>query len=226
MIIGTLVNAAAIIVGGSLGLVLHVKLPDKIVRTVFQAIGLFTLYFGISMALKTNELLLVIFSLLIGAIIGEWIDFETIVEKLSEKLKRKLKFKNEKFTEGFITAFLLFCMGSMAILGSIEEGINGDPKILLAKSTLDGFSSIALAASLGVGVLFSAIPLLIYQGGLTVLAAYLGEFVSEIIINEMTATGGMLLIGLGINILEIKKIKILNMIPALLIIVLLVWLFA
>jgi len=111
-------------------------------------------------------------------------------------------------------------------LGAIEEGISGDPKILLAKSTLDGFSSIALAATLGIGVLFSAIPLLIYQGGLTLLAEYLGEFLSEIIINEITAIGGILLIGLGINILEIKKIKILNMIPSFVIIVVMVWLFA
>ncbi|NOZ48168.1 MAG: DUF554 domain-containing protein [Chlorobi bacterium] len=222
---GTIVNTLAVIAGSSIGLLVNLKLPEKITKTAFQAIGLFTIYFGISMALKTNELILVIFSLLIGSIIGEWIDLEKLLSNFSEQLKAKLKFKNEKFTEGFITSFLLFCMGSMTILGAIDEGINHNPDILLAKSTLDGFSSIALAASLGIGVMFSAIPLLIYQGTLTVLAAYFGHFFSSVMINEITATGGILLLGLGISILEIKKIKILNMIPSLIIIVFLVWIF-
>jgi len=129
--------------------------------------------------------------------------------------------KNEKFTEGLVTAFLLWCMGSMTILGAMEEGFGNHPNLLLAKSVLDGFSSIALSASMGIGVMFAAIPLLIYQGGLTLLASLLGDFVSDAVIAEITAAGGLLLIGLGIDILEIKKLKILNMLPALVVAIIL-----
>ena len=175
------------------------------------------------MALKANDLLVIVFSLVFGAIIGESIDLEKMTDVLTNKLKRKIKVKDERFTEGLLTAFLLFCMGSMTILGAFDEGMKGDTTLLITKSVMDGFAAMALASAFGIGVSFSAIPLLIYQGGLTLFAGYLGSFFSEAMITELTAVGGILLIGLGINILEIKKIKIFNIIPALVLVVLFTW---
>ncbi len=221
---GTLVNALAVVVGSIVGLLIHSRFPPRITRIAFQGIGLFTLFIGMQMALKTQDLLIMIFSILIGAVAGELLGLEKGITRMSDWLKTKVHSRNEKFTEGLVTAFLLFCMGSMTILGAIEEGMSGKPDLLLAKSVLDGFSSIALSASLGAGVLFAVVPLLIYQGGLTLLAGQLGTVLSPPVVNEITATGGLLLIGLGINILEIRKIQVLNMIPALLVAGVLAWL--
>ncbi|MFP4548073.1 MAG: DUF554 domain-containing protein [Fidelibacterota bacterium] len=218
---GTLINIIAVIAGSTIGLLFNKSLPEKVIKPVFQVIGLFTLVLGISMAIKGEEILLIIFSLVLGTIIGSALDLDNKFQNFSNWLQKKINLKNEKFTEGLITAFLLFCMGSMTILGAFEEGLGGKPNLLLAKSVLDGFSSIALSAGLGIGVMFSVIPLLIFQGGLTLLAAFLEQFFTPAIINELTATGGILLLGLGLNILELKKVKIMNMLPALIIIVLL-----
>ncbi|MDM8159876.1 DUF554 domain-containing protein [Labilibaculum sp. K2S] len=223
--IGTLVNVIAILIGGSLGLLFRTRIPDRMFKIVFQAIGIFTLYLGVSMALKANELLLMVFSLVVGSLIGEFLRLEDRVEYLSELLKRKIGSKDDKFSTGFVTSFMLFCLGAMTILGSMEEGMGKEPTLLLTKSMMDGFSAVALAAVMGVGVLFSVIPLLIYQGGLTLLAALFGEVIPEAIITEMAGVGGVLIIGLGISILEIKKIKVLNMLPALLVEVLLCYIF-
>ncbi len=223
--LGTLVNTAAVIAGSLVGILIHAHLPDRLTRIAFQGIGLFTLFIGAKMAWETQSLLILIFSMVIGSIIGELIDLDKHLGNLSEKLKAKLKSKNEKFTEGLITAFLLWCMGSMTIIGAMEEGFGDPPNLLLAKSVLDGFSSVALAASMGIGVMFAAIPLLIYQGGLTLLASSLRDVMADPVIAEMTAVGGLLLIGLGINILEIKKLKILNMLPALVVAVVLALVF-
>lgn len=224
--LGTLVNVGAILVGSAIGLMLHTKLPKRVITIIFQAMGLFTLLLGAQMALKMEYLLLGIGSLVLGSIIGEWIGLEKYMNRFSEWVKRKAKLKNEKFSDGLITAFLLYCMGSLTILGAIEEGMNSNPDLLLMKSLMDGVSSVALASALGIGVAFSAIPLLIYQGGITLLAGSVGDFFKDSIINELSAVGGILLIGLGINILEIKKLRILNMIPALIIIIILTYFFA
>ncbi|MDQ1769265.1 DUF554 family protein [Labilibaculum sp. A4] len=223
--IGTLVNVIAILIGGSLGLLFRARIPDRMFKIVFQAIGIFTLYLGVNMALKANELLLMVFSLVVGSLIGEFLRLEDRVEYLSELLKRKIGSKDDKFSTGFVTSFMLFCLGAMTILGSMEEGMGKEPTLLLTKSMMDGFSAVALAAVMGVGVLFSVIPLLIYQGGLTLLAALFGGVIPEAIITEMAGVGGVLIIGLGISILEIKKIKVLNMLPALLVEVLLCYIF-
>ena len=223
--LGTLVNVGAVVAGSLLGLVIHKRMPEKITKLVFQAIGLFTLFLGFTMAGKTSNYLIMIFSLVIGSIIGELLNIEKQINKLSDWLKAKSGSSNAKFSEGFLTSFLLFCMGSMSILGAIEEGIGGNPDLLLAKSVLDGFSSIALAAAMGIGVLFSAIPLFIYQGGLTLFAGYLQDYLTTPMINELSAVGGVILIGLGINVLEIKQIRVINMVPALFVAVLLVWWF-
>jgi len=212
---GTIINTISVILGSSLGLLLHKNFPTKISKIAFQGIGLFTIMLGIKMALESKNLMVMIFSILLGGILGEFLDLEGKVEHLSEKLKNKIKSKNERFTEGLLTAFLLFCMGSMTVLGAFEEGLGKGANLLLAKSVLDGFASIALSASLGVGVLFSAIPLLLYQGGLTFLAGFLSHYLSNAVITEISGVGGLLLLGLGFNILEIKKIKVLNLLPAL-----------
>lgn len=159
-----------------------------------------------------------------GGVLGELIRLETKVEHVADIMKHKLKVGNERFSEGMVTAFLLYCMGSLTILGAIDEGLGNGSSLLITKSIMDGFASIALASAFGVGVAFSVIPLLIYQGGLTLLTIFLGNYFSEAITNDMTAVGGILLVGLGINILEIKKIKVLNMLPALLVAILLSWL--
>ncbi|MEA1913021.1 MAG: DUF554 domain-containing protein [candidate division WOR-3 bacterium] len=212
---GTLVNAGSIIVGSSIGLLVKSNIPERITKVAFQGIGLFTLFLGFYMALKTNNFLIMIFSILIGSIIGGSINIEKFINRFGEKLRSKIKTKDENFSEGLVTAFLLFCMGSMTILGAIEEGLGGFPHLLFAKSILDGFSSIALSSALGIGVMFSAIPLLIYQGGLTLFAGLFQNVLSSPVINEITAVGGLMLIGLGINILDIKKLRVINMLPAL-----------
>jgi len=218
--LGTLFNVFTVVVGSAIGLVIKNKLPARIIKVVFQALGLFTMILGVSMTLKTNgQHLIMIFSLIIGSIIGEVFRLDENFNKLSEQLKAKLKSKSEKFSEGIITAFILFCIGPMAILGSIQEGLGESSELLFTKSVMDGFSSIALAAALGIGVLFSAIPLFLFQGGITLSASFLGTYLSPEIIAELTALGGVLLVGLGINILEIKKIKILNMLPSLVVVV-------
>ncbi|MDA3952359.1 MAG: DUF554 domain-containing protein [Bacteroidales bacterium] len=222
---GTLINAAAIIVGSIIGIGINTKLPKRFIAIVFQAIGLFTLFIGVFMALKTNNMFLMVISIVTGGIIGEWINIDKYINRFGDTIKTKFKSNNSRFSEGLVTAFLLFCMGSVTILGAIEEGLGGSPNLLLAKSVLDGVSAIALAAALGYGVAFSVIPLLIYQGGLTILASYFGDYFAESIIIELTGVGGLMLIGLGINILEIKQLKILNMIPALIIIVILSYFF-
>lgn len=222
---GTLINAGTVILGSIIGLILHRRLPEKITIIVFHGIGLFTLFLGFTMAAKTNHYLIMIFSIVIGSIIGQLLSIDSALDRFSNYLKQKVRSDNDKFTDGLITAFLLFCMGSMTILGAFEEGLGGRPNLLLSKSILDGFSSVVLSAGLGIGVIFSVIPLLIYQGGLTLFAGWLGEFFNEIVINEMSAVGGLILIGLGINILEIKKIKVVNMLPGLVVAVILAYIF-
>lgn len=222
---GTLVNIATVIAGSLLGFFFHSRLPERFVKITFQAIGLFTIYIGIMMTMKTGELLILIFSMVVGSIAGEWINLDRHINRFSDWVKLKIKSKNETFSEGMITAFLLFCMGSMTILGAFEEGTQGNSDLLIAKSVMDGFSSLALASALGIGVLFSIFPLLLFQGGLTLLAWWFGNLMPEVVINEMTATGGLMLVGLGISIMEIKKIKVINMLPSLLVAIILAYLF-
>jgi hypothetical protein len=222
---GTFINAAAVIMGSSIGLIIHSRLPEKMIQIAFQGVGLFTLVLGMIMAIKTNNLLIMILSIVIGSIIGEFIGIDKRMNGFGEWLKKKLGNKNELFSDGFVTAFLLYCMGSMTILGAFEEGLQGTTDLLVAKSVLDGFSSIVLAATIGIGVLFSFIPLLLFQGGLTLLASNLESVFSEIVITELSAVGGIILLGLGFTLLDIKEIKVLNMLPSLVIVVVLSYVF-
>jgi hypothetical protein len=226
MIIGTLVNAGAVVIGGSLGLILGSRISSRYSTTFFQAIGLFTLVLGFSMAIKTNNPLLVVFSLIIGGIIGTWLNLNERVEQSTVSFQKRFNIKGGSFTEGFMTSFLMFCMGTMTILGAIDEGMGNEPRLLLIKSLMDGFSAIALAASLGIGVIFSAIPLLLYQGGISLIGYTIGSSISQVMIDEISSTGGILLVGLGITILGIKKIEVMNLIPALIVIIPLVYFFA
>ncbi len=217
--LGTIVNVITVISGSLIGLWINKSLPERYVKIFFQVIGLFTIFLGISMALKTSHVLHLIIALITGALTGEFLNLEKVITGLSNRLKKKVKLKNENFTDGLITAFLLYCVGSMTILGAMEEGLTGNHKLLLIKSLMDGISSIALASGMGIGVLFSAIPLFVFQGGITLLAMALGDFIPGVIITELTATGGILLMGLGVDILGIKKIKVINMLPALIMII-------
>jgi len=223
--IGTLVNTGAVIVGSSIGLIFKKNLPEKYQTIYFQVVGLFTMLYGITMAIAMSSPLLVILSLVVGGILGVRLQLEKRAEQLGDYIQQKIRIKNDRFTEGLTTAFLLFCVGSMTILGAIQEGLSGKTSdILLTKSILDFFSSIMLASALGTGVLFSAAPLLLFQGGITLLASIAGKDIPPKIVSELTVVGGILLIGLGFNLLKIKKIEIMNMLPALVFICIFIWL--
>jgi len=223
--IGTLVNTGAIIVGSSIGLIFKKSLPEKYQTIYFQVVGLFTLLYGVTMAIAMSSPLLVILSLVVGGFLGLRMQLEKRAEQLGDHIQRKIRIKNDRFTEGLVTSFLLFCVGSMTILGAIQEGLSGKTSdILLTKSILDFFSSIMLASALGTGVLFSAIPLLLFQGGITLLVSIAGKDIPPQIVSELTVVGGILLIGLSFNLLKIKKIEIINLLPALVFICIFIWL--
>jgi uncharacterized membrane protein YqgA involved in biofilm formation len=221
MPVGTFINTIAVIIGSCLGLFFHKSIPEKVKSIFFQATGLSTILIGIQMGLKVENLLVVIFGLIIGGAIGELINLEMLIEKLGNKLKSLVHSSNEKFTDGLTTSFLIFCIGSMTIVGSLNEGISGDRSLLLTKSLLDGFTSIALASTYGIGVLFSAIPLLIFQSSLTLSASSLQQYFSPYMIAQITAVGGLLIVGIGINLLEIKRIKVTNLLPSLIVVAIL-----
>lgn len=221
--VGTLINAGAIVAGSTIGLLAHSKMPERISKMTFYAMGLFTLVIGIQMALKTQEIVLMIFSLVTGTIVGEWCDIDKRLQNLANKFKRKKHVKNtntnENVTNGVIGVFLLFCMGSMSILGAIEDGTGQEPKLLMAKSVLDGFSSIAFAATMGWAVILAIIPLILYQGSITLFASFITKYLGDALIVELTAVGGLLLIGLALSLLDIKHIRISNMLPSLVFVV-------
>jgi hypothetical protein len=215
-VLGTIVNTAAIVLGGLLGLLFGQALPEKMKRTVIQGIGLAVLLIGGSMALQTKNPLIVIASLVLGGVIGEWIDIELRLQHFGEWLEKKLA-KNGHvtgFTKAFVTASLIYCVGAMAIMGSLESGLRGNYNILFAKSMLDGISALVFASSMGIGVLVSALPVLIYQGAITMSAGLLQGILSAQVISEMSAAGGLLILGIGFNILEFKEIKVGNLLPA------------
>ncbi len=217
---GTIVNSIAIVIGSVIGVLFQHRFPKKIQQIVFQGLGLSTLLIGTQMALKVENILTLIFSLVIGGIIGESINLDLRMEHFGNWIKSKIKSKDVKFTDGFVAASILFCVGAMAILGSLDEGIRGDRTVLYTKSILDGFASIALAASMGIGVAFSVIPIFLYQGGITILSNHVQSLFSSQMIQQLTSVGGLLIVGISFNLLEIKKIKVTNLLPSLILIVL------
>ncbi len=221
MPIGTLVNVLTVAVGSTIGLLLRKNFPKNIQSIIFECVGLATLVLGMQMALQVENFLILIFSLIFGGILGELVHLQTWMESWGDVLKAKIKAKDTRFTEGLITAFLIFCVGSMTIMGALNEGLSGDRELLLIKSILDGFTSIALASVYGLGVLFSIVPLFLLQAGLTLLAVPLQGVLSTVIIHQLTAVGGALILGIGLSLLELKRVKTVNMLPALVVVVVL-----
>lgn len=222
--VGSLINCATIVFGALLGLLLGNRLTPNLRTIVFQGLGLCVFVIGVQMALDSANILVVIFSILIGGIIGELIGIEALLDKTGEALKRLLRSGNGTFTQGFVNATMLFCIGSMAILGPLEEGLRGDRSILMTKSLLDGFAAMAFAAAMGTGVIFSALPVLLLQGLITIFAVYLQAVLSPDMILELKATGGILIMGISLNMLELTKIRLSNLLPALPCVVLIVFL--
>ncbi len=226
---GTFINVAAILIGGAIGLLFGARIPEKFKYTVIAGMGIFTAAMGLQMFFESKNQLIVLGALIPGALLGEWLDIEGWLRKLGETLEKR--FANDdsqdasaRFVRGFMTASLLYAIGPIAILGSIQDGLTGDYNLLAVKSTLDGFASIAFASTLGIGVLFSSIIIFLYQGGISLLAHQLSALITDPMMAEMTATGGILLAGVGISsLLELKKIRVGNFLPALLFAPLIVW---
>lgn len=221
MMIGTLINVATIVVGGVLGTILGGRLPERLSQTVVSAMGLFTLALAIQMFLKTNNALVVLGSLVIGSLLGEWWQIENGLRKIGVWLESKV-YRNQtnttdqKFIRGFMTASLVFCVGPMAILGSIENGLTGNFQTLAVKAILDGFFSLAFASTLGIGVVFSSLMILVYQGGITLMAGQVQAIMTPAMMNEMSAAGGVILMGVAVgSLLELRPIRVGNMLPAL-----------
>lgn len=222
MVTGTLINVLSILLGGIIGLIFNKGIPENIERIIFQSLGLFTLFLGLSMALESSGMyLLLVVSLVLGSVIGELLKLESKTENIGQIIKGKLKNSNPKFTEGLVTASMLFSIGSMAIIGPMNEVLKDDLNLLFTKSLLDGIASIILVSAFGRGVFFSIIPVFIIQAGVGVLAYLFGPVLSESLIQELSALGGLLILAIGLSLLDIKKIKIINMLPALVILILL-----
>ncbi|MDF2943996.1 MAG: putative rane protein [Herbinix sp.] len=229
--LGTLANMAAIVIGATIGIIIKGGLKQRFQDTIMNALGLAVMFIGISGALQglfivnvngleTKNLMLMIISLAVGALIGEIIDVEARLERMGELIKNSLKVKGVKgqnFVEGFVTSSLLFCIGAMAIIGSLRDGLSGDASMLYAKALIDGTVALFFASTLGVGVIFSIIPLGIYQGGITLSAKYIEPYLSDQLIANISFIGSILIFGIGINMIFGKKIKCGNLLPAVLV---------
>lgn len=219
---GTIINVITVLIGGAAGLAFGSRLPERVRQTVLAGLGLFTLVIGVQMFLGTGNPVVVLLALVIGGLVGEGLRIEDWLAGLGARLETRLAGgegdPGSRFVRGLLTAFLLFCIGPLTILGAIQDGLTGDFNLLLVKSVLDLFAALALASTLGVGVLFSVVPLLIYQGALSLLAGAADAVLTDAMVAEMTAVGGVLLVGLALSsLLEIKKIRVGNFLPALLI---------
>lgn len=212
--LGTVVNAIAIIIGGLIGTFIRNGLKENYKKTLMNGVGLTVIIIGIMGAIKSENMILIIISIVLGSIIGEAIGIEKKLDSMGNSLEEKLGQGNSNLSKGFVTASLVYCVGAMAIVGSLESGLLGNHDTLFAKSVLDGISSIIFASTLGIGVVFSSIPVFIYQGIIILLASSLRNLLTPDVILEMSAVGGILIMGIGINILEIKKIEVGNMSPS------------
>ena len=216
--LGTLVNSGAILAGAGAGLLLRRGLPEKWQESIMQGVALCIIVIGVQMAFKSENIMVVIFSIVLGAIVGEGIDIDTKLQRFGDWIGSKLIGGHDAgaakvIGEGFVAASLIYCVGAMAIM---QDGLKGDTTILFAKSTLDGIIAIILTANLGIGVALSAVSVLLYQGTLTLLAGVLEPVLTTSILNEVTATGGMLIMAIGVNILKVVQIRISNLLPAVL----------
>ncbi len=221
--VGTLLNVLAVLVGGGLGTLFGERFSPRIRETVLNGLGLFTIAIGLQMAFQTQNALITLGSVLVGGLLGEWWGIEAALQRLGAWLEARFARSataegTARFIKGFVSASLVFCVGPMTILGSIQDGLTGNYQLLAIKSVLDGFAALAFAASMGIGVVFSAAVVLLYQGALSLLAAQAQTFLTEPMITEMTAAGGLLIMGIGVGaLLELKPIRVANYLPALVI---------
>lgn len=212
--LGTIVNSLAIVAGALLGILLKKGIKDDYKTTIMDGISLTVIVIGIMGGIQSQNIILVISSIVIGSLIGEMIGIEKKLDNLGDKLQTTFGARDSNFSKGFVTASLVYCVGAMAIVGSLESGIQGNHQTLFAKSILDGISSIIFASTLGIGVAFSAVAVFLYQGTITLLAGSVKDLLTPEVINEMSSIGGILITAIGINVLGIKKIKVGNMLPA------------
>ena len=213
------VNMATVLLGSAIGILFRKRIRDSFVKAIICALALVTIVIGVTSAITTKDLLCVIVCMALGTLLGELLRLDDRINSAGDAIKKKVlrgKFEGSRFTEGFVSACILFCVGSMTIMGSLEAGVNKNYSIIFAKSALDFVSSMMFGAAMGVGVSFSAMFILVFQGGLTLLAGLVSPYLSSAVITEMTAAGGTILIGMGINMLELsdKRIKVANMLPA------------
>ncbi len=212
--LGTLVNVAAIIAGSLVGLIFRGRISEKYNKTIIQAISLAVILIGLKSAFKCNDFILIIISLALGSLLGELCQIEHRLENAGTWLEKKFSKKGGNFADGFVTTSLLYCVGAMAIVGSLESGLTGNHNTLFAKSTLDGIAAVIFSSTMGIGVLFSSVSVFLYQGTITLAAVYIKPFLVPEVISQMSSVGGLLIVGLGINMLGKNKIKVGNMLPA------------
>lgn len=221
--IATIVNCLAVVIGSAIGLLLHKKIKEGYKDAVFVAIGCFSMVIGMKMALGFQHVLIIVLSLVTGGLLGYLLDIEGALLRFGDGLKRRFSGPSEdhSFAEGFLNASILFCVGAMTIIGALNAGIDKNYDLILTKSVMDGFVAVFFTAAMGIGVMFSIITLLVYQGGLTLLAAQLAPLLNDTILTELTSIGGILIVMIGINMLDLKKLKTGNFIPALLVVLVL-----
>ena len=222
---GTIFNSLAVLIGSSIGLAIGKFIPEKMQGTIFNCMGLFTLYVGINMTLETKHSIAVLLSLVLGTITGELLGIEKKLNSLGDTLKAKFHAENSGFTQGFVNASLLFCVGSMAVIGSFEDGLRHNPEILMTKGTMDGIVSIIFAGSFGIGSLFSIFPMFIYQGALTLIAVWAEPFITADMYANISGLGGLMIMGIGLNMLKLTKLNLGDMLPALLYVIFFTMLF-
>jgi len=217
MLIGTLANVAAIAIGTLVGFALKRRLPERINSIVMQGLGLVTALIGLKMMITTQNALIVLVSMVVGGVLGELLRIEERLDRLGARVEARFGKERGTFAKAFVTSSLLYCVGPMAIVGALQDGLRGDYSILLTKSVMDAIASVAFASTLGIGVLFSTLPVAAYQGGITIGASMLEPYLTSSMVNEMTATGGLLILGIAMNLLQITKIRVGNLLPAILI---------
>jgi uncharacterized protein len=222
VLLGTLVNGVCIIIGTLLGKVLH-RIPEDMKGTVMKAIGLAVIVLGLQMGLKSENFLIVIISLALGAAWGEWMNLEDKLNSLGNWLEKKLGSNKEtSISQGFVTATLIFVIGAMAVIGALDSGIRGDHDVLLTKSIIDGFTSLILTTTLGIGVMFSAIPVVLYQGFIALFATQIHQWVPQELMDayivEMTSAGGIMIFAIGLNLIGVTKIRVANLLPGIIVV--------
>lgn len=215
--LGTIINALAIIIGGLMGTALRSGIPEKYKETVINALGLAIILIGLKSAWETRNPLILISALVLGGIIGEMLALEDWLQKVGSSAERLFGHLGGNISEAFVTATLVYCVGAMAIMGAIQSGLTGDNSTLFAKSMLDGVSSVLFASTLGAGVMLSAVPVFLYQGAITLSAGWVADWLSPGMRAEMTAVGGLLIVAIGLNILDLKKTRVGNLLPAVLV---------